>query len=543
MPQKTYDLLISLALFAATLATRIPVRSHYLFSWDSAGFALGLERYSMVEHRPHPPGFILYMGLGRLFRLVFHEPDSALVTMSILGGAAAVVALYLVGRSLFDRPTGIIAALLLVFSPMNWLYSSVALSYEVELPMVIALTWFLYQLLFHRRFPVVTALLLGIAAGFRQDVLLFLGPVWLAGTLRIPDRRRMLVSWGALAVAFLAWFVPLMWVAGGLTTYREVSAGQFRTGLLEASVFASGLRGLTRNLKDAWISLLWFFGIANVMFICLPVFLAIRDNRRDRRLIYLLGLPLPAIFFFVLFFFRQPYMLLFSVPFMLFAARVIILNSRQMSVLLTGGSADTDGEAYSMAPPGGVAGQGTREWRRMAFSPAIFMAVIVGIIAWINSYLFLSVSQQERTIPFTGGSMSAVFGPYSAEGIRQTDLKTQALLDAVRRFDHRESVALTSVPSDWRRLMFYLPEYRTVLLDREAGDSHSVATAGSSLLIEGKQVDLGSARYAVLIDVAPVGGSLPFTPIPGIPAEAHAGMVELSPGSSFMADGYTLSRD
>ena len=45
----------------AAFVTRWPFRSRALFSWDSANYALALERIDIGAHRPHPPGYLAYV--------------------------------------------------------------------------------------------------------------------------------------------------------------------------------------------------------------------------------------------------------------------------------------------------------------------------------------------------------------------------------------------------------------------------------------------------------------------------------------------------
>ena len=105
-------------LFTTALATRTPFISHSLYNWDSVNFALGLENFSVADHQPHAPGYILYIALGRIMQAILGNPNSALVAISVFGGAAAVAAIYLVGNSLFNRATGLVAAIILLFSPL-----------------------------------------------------------------------------------------------------------------------------------------------------------------------------------------------------------------------------------------------------------------------------------------------------------------------------------------------------------------------------------------------------------------------------------------
>ena len=49
-----------------TLASRWPYRARMLYNWDAVQFALALTEFDVAKHQPHPPGYLLYVGLGRL---------------------------------------------------------------------------------------------------------------------------------------------------------------------------------------------------------------------------------------------------------------------------------------------------------------------------------------------------------------------------------------------------------------------------------------------------------------------------------------------
>lgn len=73
------DRFIAATLFLLTLISRIPFRSHYLNEWDSANFALGMIDFDPVLHRPHPPGYPLYIIVGRIFNPLFNDANATLV--------------------------------------------------------------------------------------------------------------------------------------------------------------------------------------------------------------------------------------------------------------------------------------------------------------------------------------------------------------------------------------------------------------------------------------------------------------------------------
>src|SRR6476661_4332171 len=77
-------------LVAAVVLTRILFRSHYLYDIDSVNFALALDHFDPAVHQPHPPGYFLYVWLGRLANTIFQDANTALVAISIAASAGAV---------------------------------------------------------------------------------------------------------------------------------------------------------------------------------------------------------------------------------------------------------------------------------------------------------------------------------------------------------------------------------------------------------------------------------------------------------------------
>src|SRR4030067_1070858 len=69
-----HDLVLALSLSALTLLSRWPYRARMLYNWDAVQFALALKEYDVAKHQPHPPGYILYVGLGRLLNSFLHYP-------------------------------------------------------------------------------------------------------------------------------------------------------------------------------------------------------------------------------------------------------------------------------------------------------------------------------------------------------------------------------------------------------------------------------------------------------------------------------------
>ena len=202
------------ALIAATGLTRFAFRSHYLYDIDSVNFALALRRFDTAVHQPHPPGYFLYICLGRLANLIFHDANSAFVAISILFSCAAATMIFVLTDSWFGRGAARFAGLIFLFSPLAWFHGTVALTYIVE-AFFSALTGYLCWRADRgdSGYIVPAAFTVGAAAGFRPSSALFLAPLLIFSLRRAP-RKLAACGMGALLLTLLAWFIPMVWIGG-----------------------------------------------------------------------------------------------------------------------------------------------------------------------------------------------------------------------------------------------------------------------------------------------------------------------------------------
>jgi Protein of unknown function (DUF2723) len=250
------------ALIAATGLTRFLFRSHYLYDIDSVNFALALKRFDTTVHQPHPPGYFLYICLGRLASLIFHDANSALVAISILFSCATVTMIFLLTDSWFGRGAARFAGLIFLFSPLAWFHGTVALTYIVE-AFFSALVGYLCWRAGGRADRddsnnfVVAAVALGAAAGFRPSSILFLAPLLLF-SLRHSPRKQAVRGMGTLMLTLLAWFIPMIWIAGP-RAWLSALISLWLTVPGKASIFnSSPLNSIARAATIAGIYLLCF---------------------------------------------------------------------------------------------------------------------------------------------------------------------------------------------------------------------------------------------------------------------------------------------
>jgi Protein of unknown function (DUF2723) len=254
-------------LAAAVAVSRFAFRSHDLYDLDSVNFALAIGRFDPQVHQPHPPGYFLYICLGRLLNYLVHDANLALVLLSIGASIATVILIYLLALEWFGPRAASFAGLLFLFSPLAWFHGTVALTYSLEAAasaLMGFLCWRIDRGLDHgldqgkTSFILPTAIVLGITAGIRPSSILFLGPLFLF-SLRHAALKRQLLGIAALGVTIGAWFLPMIWASGGFAAYFGALFSLWRMVPSRDTVFnSSPATSMARALTIVYIYFLCF---------------------------------------------------------------------------------------------------------------------------------------------------------------------------------------------------------------------------------------------------------------------------------------------
>lgn len=221
------DWLTTVVIFVAAVAMRVPYRSALAYHWDSAQFALAVRNYNIALSEPHAPGYFLYVILGRLVNIFVGDPHSSLVWISVVFGSALAAVIYLLGVAMFDRRTGVAAALFAMTSPQVWFHSCVALTYVVDgflVCVMVLVCWRAMQRSGTWADAVVIGVLLALIGGVRQQTVPALAALIGFTFWRFKERRLAKLLLGALVALGLgvAWFVSMVKTSGGLAIYLEI---------------------------------------------------------------------------------------------------------------------------------------------------------------------------------------------------------------------------------------------------------------------------------------------------------------------------------
>jgi 4-amino-4-deoxy-L-arabinose transferase-like glycosyltransferase len=205
--ERRTDLSISLALFVVSALVRIPFRSAQLFHGDSYGLAAGV----MYTLTAHPPGFIGYCALVRLAYYLAGDVNLAFVIVNVISTGAATALAYLLGRHLFDRRVGLIAAVLYATSLDASYFAETALSYAAEGAFATAAALTAWLSVKKRSFGWLLAhtAVLAIGGSVRQTTLAFLLPLWLWVVWRaVPRWWQRACAFVVLVAVVATWSIP-----------------------------------------------------------------------------------------------------------------------------------------------------------------------------------------------------------------------------------------------------------------------------------------------------------------------------------------------
>jgi hypothetical protein len=295
--------------FVCVAAARWAWRSAYLFDLDSILYARALDNFDLRLSQPALPGYYLYIQAVRAVRLVLADANLSLVFVSAILGLLMVGSVYLLARDLFDTRTGVVAAVLALSGPVFWYQSSFASPRIGEAFFATCVVWLGIRVRLRGDvwafwlLPVVLA----VAGGFRQQVLLYMLPFCVWATWRVPWSWRL--AGAVIGLIIIAtWALPTLAAAGGLDQYRVLSAAQWDrfvvhdTGVLYGSSVLDSLTRLSQNVGRIVIYTFFTCLIAPavaVMLSCKPRLLARQLGTNAGQALVLASAPALLFFAFI----------------------------------------------------------------------------------------------------------------------------------------------------------------------------------------------------------------------------------------------------
>jgi hypothetical protein len=507
--------------------SRWPYRARLLYNWDAVQFALALGEFDVAKHQPHPPGYLLYVGLGRLVNRALDDPAATYGLLAVVFSGGATALLYALARALYDRPTALAAAALLAGSPLFWFYGSVGLTYAGE-AFAAVLVALVAQRALRGRGLAAGAVVLGLSGGLRPSVLVLLLPLWAgSAALGAPSALRLAGAFGVLGLAVLSWLVPLVWLSGGWAAYLTASTQLYGSVVLPTSILGGTPEVTLVQARYLLESVAAGLGPLAVLLPVLPLW-AIRRGWTGRESFLLAWILPPAAFYLLVHFGQAGYVLTFLPALVVLLARLLVEGAAA-------------GAAWLCRP----------RWRWA------LTALAVAPLVLLNSAFFVSARPVPRDFdrppaePWLRRARDEAQDSIlsrTAAALREHEAVIRTYVDAIRAgYDPWDTVLLTELGNPrsypWlRHAMYYLREFPIYQIALGAGAPRGyyapqsaatmVLTPGSTITLPRRvrrlvwfvdHWDPGRPRPRGLREVAlPYGRYLYVLPLGARPVE-HAG--------------------
>lgn len=421
--KKQDRILFPFSFFLLTIISRLPFTSKYLYNVDSGHFALALENYNITVHQPHPPGYFLYIMMGRLLNLFIRDANVIFIVISIVFSGLTVVAVYYLGREIFNKKIGTFAALIAMTSPSLWFYSEIASTYIIEAffsTFIALLCWRIYR--GEHRYIWVSVIALAVAGGIRQNTIVFLFPLWLFSVKAVPIRK-IVVSVGMLMGCCLLWFVPMVTITGGWTAYQEAFSELWRFHTGRTSVFEKGWDSI--RTFSPLVSSSTLYGIGAGIFVlgitmCLLIFNINKISSVDRKKLAFFSLwMLPSLLFYLFIHFNMGH------------SGYVLIYLPTLSIIIASSTEYIDAHSKKLM--------------KKDLSIHIIIALII-----VNSALFL---------------FSKI--PVSYQQIRAHNSNLPIMLKSIKAYNPDKTAIFINSYSlyGYRQIMYYLPKYRIYQVD------------------------------------------------------------------------------
>lgn len=494
---------VALGLFVLTILLRLPFQSQYLYHWDSVNMAFGMQDYNVPAGAPHYPGYIVYIALANVVDVLFRDPQRTLVFISLVSSGLATVVLFYFGRELFNPVSGLIASLFLIASPLFWFYGEIALPHSLDLLVVTVSAWVLYQMMegkvgWRLWFA---PIFLGLVGGFRQQDLMFLGPLAVFCCYRLGIRRLAIMLVLGI-ITTLAWLLPLLSFSGGLQSFLAGSAA-FSASFFDATSLLAGAGwfGLRRNLFLKLIPYTlyaWSLAAIPALYWLTLAPRRWREGLRNRKVWFFLLWLAPALGFYIIIHMGQQGLVFVYMP------TLFLLSA-----------------------------EGLYRW--LHNRPGL-LRISTAVIFAVGAIVFILLP----TYPLGGESFKLL----NNSTLKASDSDWDAKISAVRERFKPEDTLL--VAENWRHLQYYLPEYKFARFnlagkyDENVGQVIGVDFADAPMTPEQLGLTVGDSWQIVVMDSAllPFAAQTPET-IPLANGDV-LGVLTLRTDQAYLTDGQTF---
>jgi hypothetical protein len=470
---KKLDVLIPLFLAILILITRIPFMSKFLYEWDSVNYALGFQTYNIAQEQPHAPGYILYVALGKGVNYIFNDPNTSMICLAIVFTIFTGILIYFMAKELFSRKVGIVAGILFVFNPLIWFYGDIASIYIFEAFFSILIAYTSYKFIKgDEKFIYISAIALGLAGGFRIDLIEFLLPFWIFCIwYDKPSYNKIIKGLILFALSLLVWIIPTVISVGGFEQYLTLMKTTSEAAGYTSILFGASIK---EQLLNTGACIMWsLLGLSIVGILTVLFFLIYHRHGLISKSITYLKKPMtiffllwagPAFIFYLLIYVVKPgYLLTCIPPLMIILAWIINRVSNIINIKFPKISA------------------------KKALTLIVTIYVLLNTVYIIYPFDLHNGEIWETPLEKMDTSQKVLFGLdvgflYNTAKINANDENTQLHIQNILNLSNSDPSSTIIVIRDitredegfnWRKAMYYLPNYDVYYLFDEENSGNT----------------------------------------------------------------------
>jgi hypothetical protein len=321
--------LIALSLFLRYLT--MP-QSDISYSFDTGNYILALEDYSILDHRPHTPGYFLFIKLLEIASYITDSSYSAYFFLSNLFIALSVPFLYLLLRFWIAYKETVFIVLIFLTNPIVWFYANVPETYPFDVLFSLSLVYCGTN----RKYSYLILPIIALGSGVRISSGVLMLPVaffflWKSYREKSISFIGISVSLIAALMLFLVWFIPMISFTGGFDVwYRLMTTHNPYPDSRETFSLIS----IMKNFFYVFLYIIFFVTPALISYVFLSSKKQTTIIYKDiKQLIITSGIwSLPGLLFFIFYYYVKGYLLLLCGAFFLLLA--IPLIRRKVNTLV-----------------------------------------------------------------------------------------------------------------------------------------------------------------------------------------------------------------
>lgn len=187
---------------------------------DSIHLTLGIRHFDINDYRPHPPGYPVYIFLGKISVFLINNELLGLTAMSALFGALSLIIFYFLIFEMFNKKIALMSTLIIAVTPLFWINSLKALTDIPAFFFTLFSMYFIYCFIKYKNIKklYIGSIISGISIGIRLQTLFVLFPLLVYAYFILKNKKKILFSLLFFLIGILIWLIPVF-ITNGFRAY------------------------------------------------------------------------------------------------------------------------------------------------------------------------------------------------------------------------------------------------------------------------------------------------------------------------------------